>query len=253
MNDLAVDRSGPVALLEMRRPPHNYFDEAMVDAIATALEACDQDNAVRAVVLCSQGKNFCAGASFNADKAGGGSQDGAAIYRHAVRIFRCAKPLIAVVQGSAVGGGLGLALAADFRVVSSATRMAANFTRLGLHPGFGTTVTLPRLVGPQQAAAMFFTGRRLTGVEAQRIGLADILADADKEREAALEFATEISQSAPLAVVATRKNLRLGLADQVAAAVERELFEQLQLMATHDFREGVRAVAERRPAQFEGR
>ena len=253
MNDLTIDRSGPVAVLEMRRPPHNYFDEAMVDAIATALEACDADEAVRAVVLCSEGKNFCAGASFNADQAEGGSQNGEAIYRHAVRIFRCAKPLVAAVQGSAVGGGLGLAISADFRVVSSATRMAANFTKLGLHPGFGTTVTLPRLIGPQQSAIMFYTGRRLTGVEAHRIGLADILADEEKERQAALEFAAEISQSAPLAVVATRKNVRLGLADQVAAAVERELAEQVQLMSTHDFREGVRAVAERRPAQFEGR
>jgi enoyl-CoA hydratase/carnithine racemase len=82
--------------------------------------------------------------------------------------------------------------------------------------------------------------------------LADRLAEEGKERDAALAYAAEISQSAPLAVVATRKSLRLGLADQVEAAVERELAEQLLLVTTRDFREGVRAMAERRPAQFEG-
>lgn len=253
MTAVSLRRLGPVAELLFSWPPSNYLDAALLDELATTLEGCDRDEAVRSVVLCSEGKNFCAGASFSADGPLDQGQSGEQIYRHAVRIFRCTKPVVAAVQGAAVGAGLGLAMTADFRIVSERTRMAANFTRLGLHPGFGLTVTLPRVVGPQQAAAMFYTGRRLSGTEAHQIGLADALSPDEGLREAALKYAAELAESAPLAILATRRTLRLGLADQVAAAVERELAEQLHLMTTRDFREGVRAVAERRPAQFEGR
>ena len=120
----------------------------------------------------------------------------------------------------AIGGGLGLAVSADFRVTCPEGRFSANFTRLGFHPGFGLTVTLPELVGRQRAALMFYTGRRIKGDEALEWGLADALAPLDRVRDAACEIAREIAASAPLAVVATRATVRGDLAERVARATD---------------------------------
>jgi enoyl-CoA hydratase/carnithine racemase len=141
----------------------------------------------------------------------------------------------------------------DFRVASPATRFVANFSRLGIHPGFGLSVTLPRVIGQQQAALLFYSGRRITGEEAKAIGLADLLVPDAQLRLAALELAAEIAQSAPIAVQSVRATLRQGLADAVAAATSRELAEQEHQFQTEDFKEGVKAAAERRPPVFLGR
>jgi enoyl-CoA hydratase/carnithine racemase len=157
------------------------------------------------------------------------------------------------VQGAAVGGGLGLALVADFRVTCQEARFSANFNRLGFHPGFGLTATLPRLVGVQQAALLFYTGRRIPGDEAVRIGLADVLVSLAEVRGAAQSLALEIAQSAPLAVTSTRETVRRGLCDAIETATERELVEQDWLRRTEDFKEGIKAMAERRLPDFQGR
>ncbi|RYE97826.1 MAG: enoyl-CoA hydratase/isomerase family protein, partial [Oxalobacteraceae bacterium] len=154
--------------------------------------------------------------------------------------------------GAAVGGGLGLSLVADFRVASAESRFTANFNRLGFHPGFGMSITLPRVVGEQKAALMFYTGRRIGGEEAHAIGLVDILAPQAELRDAALALAHEIAHSAPIAVVSTRCTLRRGLADAIAAITDHELTEQQQHFDTQDFKEGVKAMAERRLPVFSG-
>jgi enoyl-CoA hydratase/carnithine racemase len=158
--------------------------------------------------------------------------------------------VVAAIQGAAVGGGLGLALVADFRVVSPESRLAANFVKLGIHPGFGLTYTLPRLIGLQRASMMFLTGRRITGAEAVSMGLADVLTPVETLREAARKLAAEIAEGAPLAVRSTRATLRSGLAQAVKAQTAHELTEQTWLARTEDHREGVRAVNERRAGQF---
>ena len=167
-------------------------------------------------------------------------------------MFSCTRPVIAAVQGAAVGGGLGLALSADFRIACEESRFVANFARLGIHHGFGLSVTLPRLVGHNRAALMLYTGRRLKGAEAVEIGLADELVDLADVRNRALALATEIAQSAPLAVQSIRATLRRGLAEAVREATDHELAEQSRLRQTDDHREGVTAVAERRTADFKG-
>ena len=255
--DLGVTlEDGNVAIVEIRRPPHNFFDIDLVNAIADAYEALDEHPECRAIVLAAQGKNFCAGANFAG--GGGAARDttgesgGGHLYRHAVRIFRAKTPVVAAVQGAAVGGGLGLAVSADFRVTCPEGRFSANFTRLGFHPGFGLTTTLPDLVGPQRAALMFYTGRRIKGEEAFSWGLADALAPLDRVREAACELAREIAASAPLAVTATRATIRGDIAERVERATDRELVEQTRLRATRDWQEGVTAMAERRAPNFTG-
>ena len=254
--DIGISISGHVGQIELQRPPHKYFDNALINQIADALEAFDHDPACRAVVLCAQGKSFCAGADFaNRPATGAGSDGGSGkhLYKEATRIFRTRKPIVAAVQGAAIGGGLGLALAADFRVTCSEARFSANFNRLGFHPGFSLTYTLPRLVGQQKANLLFYTGRRVTGDEAVAMGMADVLAPLAEVRAAATALATEIAQSAPLAVQSTRETVRRGFADAAERATERELTEQEWTRRTADFREGVKAWAERRLPNFEGR
>lgn len=260
--ELSVEIRDHVATVEIRRPPHNFFDFELIRQIADTYEVLDADPACRAILLCSQGKNFCAGANFG-DGAGvqaDGSVEGAVnrvgidhLYVEAVRVFRASKPVVAAIQGGAIGGGLGLALSADFRVGSPESRFSANFTRLGFHPGFGLTVTLPRAIGQQKAALMFLTSRRLKGEEAHACGLLDELTTADSLRDDAWGLAREIAVNAPLGVVSTRATIRAGLADAVRAATDHELAEQTRLRKTEDFREGVAASADRREPDFRGR
>ncbi len=258
--DIGVTTVGHVLVVEIKRPPHNFFDMSLIKQIADAFEGADKDINIRAGVLCAEGKSFCAGANFGdgskLDKDGNRpneNQMGGHLYQEAVRLFRTKKPIVGAIQGPAIGGGLGLALVPDFRVTCLEGRFSANFTRLGFHPGFGLTHTLPRLIGPQQSALMFYTGRRLNGEEAVKIGLADVLVPQAEVRSTALALAKEISESAPLAVMETRATIRAGLAEAVKAQTDHELAIQSELRKSEDFKEGVRAVNERRVANFQGR
>jgi enoyl-CoA hydratase/carnithine racemase len=253
---IGLSRDGHLATIEIRRPPNNFVSVTLVAEIADALEALDRDPGCRAIVLCAEGKHFCAGADFSArgpDGRGEPVERGRHLYKEAVRLWRTGKPIVAAVQGAAVGAGLGLAVMADFRVACPEARLSANFTRMGFHPGFGLTATLPRLVGAQNAALMFYTGRRFTGEEALAMGLIDRLVPAEQLRAAATALAAEIAEAGPLAIVATRETLRRGLAEAVQAATEREYQEQTWLRQTEDFRAGTRAMAERRLPVFTGR
>lgn len=253
--DIQTDYQGNIAMIELRRPPHNYFDVALLTQIADALESIDNNETVRCTVLVAQGKSFCAGANFGVSVGGNGVRvnTAPALYAQALRVFACRKPIVAGVQGAAIGGGLGLALAADFRVTCPEARFAANFTRLGFHPGFGLTVTLPELVGRNTAELMFYTSRRLSGTEAVAKGLANVLVEADQLKEKTIELANEIASCSPLGLLATRETVRAGLVERVRRAVERELQEQTRLRVTADFAEGVASVAQRRNANFIGR
>lgn len=252
--DISLVWHDHVVLLEIHRPPNNHVDVALLRGLADALEDLDADPRCRAVVLASEGKNFCGGADLNQPR-GLASGDGAGInpfYQEAVRVFEAKTPMIAAVQGSAVGAGLGLAVACDFRVAADDARFAANFVKLGFHPGFGLSYTLPRLIGTQRAHLVMLTARRIRADEALAWGLVDEVAPAGGERGAALTLAAEIAANAPLAVVSTRATDRSGVAAAVKSATDHEFAEQQRLMKTDDFREGVRAVAERRPGVFRG-
>lgn len=243
-----------VAEVEIHRPPNNFFDAELIFALSSAYEALDRDPACRVIVLCAEGKHFCAGANFGAPAAPSGAPIPPArnLYSEAARLIEAKTPVVAAVHGAAIGGGLGLACSADFRVGSSETRMASNFAQLGFHHGFGLTITLPPLVGQQRALEMLLTGKRIAGDEAYRIGLLDRLVEPDDVRAEAHRMAAEVASSAPLAVASIRATMRAGLGDRYRAATDHENEEQSRLRVTDDFREGIKATAERRPPVFRG-
>jgi enoyl-CoA hydratase/carnithine racemase len=250
--ELTVDLGADyVATLEINRPPSNYFSVSLIGQIADACEKLAADGRCRAIVLCSAGRVFCAGADFT-DAAAVGSPGGPHLYDLAIRLFEQPLPIVAAIQGPAIGGGLGLAMAADFRVAAPEARFAANFALLGIHQGFALSVTLPAVVGQQAALELLYTGRRVSGEEAQAIGLADRLASSDVLRAEAHALAAQIAAAAPLAVRSIRATMRGGLAAEATEAMARERAEQERLMQTTDWREGLAAVSQRRVANFSG-
>ena len=255
-----------VATVELQNGPFNFFDIRMITELGDAFAALDEDKRCRAIVLAAEGKAFSAGANF-----GDGSNKGAPIagigeegnenesafrrssgrlYGEAVRLFRNKKPIVGAIEGAAIGGGLGLALVPDFRVSCKEAKFAANFTQLGIHPGFGLTHTLPALIGKQQAHKLFFTGERISGEAAAKIGLVDTLVEKSEVRAEAHRQAAAMANAAPLAVMSVRETVRADLGDKVRAATQRELQEQEWLVETDDAGEGMKAVSERRPGQF---
>lgn len=251
------DLGGYVTLAEIKRGPNNFFDVHLIGDLADAFSDLDEDNNCRVIVLASEGKHFCAGANFGSadrqrEQETRTAESGNPLYREAVRLFRNKKQVIAAVQGAAVGGGFGLAMMPDFRVACPEARFTANFVKLGFTPGFGLTHTLARIIGQQAAADLFYTGRRIGGEEAHRLGIVDRLVAQSDVREAAIAYAREIAENAPLALMSVRHSLRGQLADAVQAATDHEGAEQFKLQQTNDHKEGVKAVAERRPGDFTG-
>jgi len=255
LGDVSVETAGPVAIIELHRPPHNHVSTVLLRDLADALARIDLDPEIRCSVLQTEGKTFCAGADLAGadDPTQHGLEGTRQLYVEAVRLFSANKPIVALVQGAAVGAGLGLALVADFRIAAPEARFAANFVKLGFHPGFGITHTLPRLIGSQKALLMCLTGRRIKAEQALEWHLVDEVVPLDQLREAGLGLAREIAENAPLALMATRDTMRATLAAAVKAQSDHESIEQMKLRNTDDFAEGVRAVRERRAGHFTGR
>jgi 2-(1,2-epoxy-1,2-dihydrophenyl)acetyl-CoA isomerase len=255
----AVLHDDGVAVVTRNAPPNNFLDVPTLRLLADKLEDLDRNATCRVTVIRAEGKHFCAGANLasprpevSKDRGAGVGPDIGELYGEALRIFRLNKPLVAATQGSSIGGGLGLALACDFRVATPESRFSANFALLGFHQGFGITETLPAIVGQQRAWEMLFTAQRLTGSVAHSIGLCDRLVGADELDERAYEFALELASAAPRAVLAIRATMRGDIADRVERALVREAREQGKLARTADFKEGIKATAERRPPKFTG-
>ncbi|HXQ62377.1 MAG TPA: enoyl-CoA hydratase/isomerase family protein [Acidimicrobiales bacterium] len=254
---VTVSVEADVGIVILRRPPHNLLTEPVLRQVADALTGLRGQ--ARAAVIGSVGRSFCAGADFRSADApdpteGGGfeAQTGA-FYAQAARVFESPVPVVAAVQGAAIGAGFGLALACDVRVIGADGWFQANFVRLGIHPGFALSTVLPDVIGPARAAEVFLTGRRVGADEAVAIGLAHRAVPSGDEVGAAVDIAHQIAAGAPLAVAATRATLRRGLGAAVRAAMRHELAEQTALAGTEDAVEGVSAVLAGRAPRFVGR
>lgn len=250
---LRTEVQGHVGIISFSCPPYNHVSVDLLQAMADQLLALDDVDDCRVIILRSEGKVFCAGADFNDGGDFAADDDDAAVrglYAQAARLYSNRKPIVAIVQGAAIGAGLGLALVADFRIASAQSRFSANFVKLGFHAGFGISSRLPEIIGQQKASRMLLTGERISGETASDWGLVDVFAIADDLTQAAFDFAALIAENAPLAVEATRATLRGDIAETIRNVTSQEAVIQAGLKQTNDFAEGVKSVAERRPGQF---
>lgn len=252
-DDVSCEIRDHIGIVTLARPPHNFFDDQSVAKLVTAFQSLQGNPDCRVIVLRSQGTSFCAGANFGSDGGGVDASVAERIYAGAVALFAIKKPIIAAVQGPAIGGGIGLALVADFRIAAEEAKFAANFARLGIHSGFGISATLPLVVGRQAASLLLQTGRRINAHEALRMGLVEKVVPAPQLLDATLELADEIASAAPLAVQSMRQTLLGDRAAMVSKAIEREIAEQRVQFASDDFREGIQAAHQRRAPLFKGR
>lgn len=256
---VTYERSGAVGAITMRRPDNrNSMTAELLDAFADAAARARADEGARCVIVTGEGRSFSAGADFKSQiqRAGSGTQPherSYAMYEPFLSILDIEVPVIAALNGHAVGGGFGLALACDIRVAAEEAKYGANFARLGLTPGMAITYALPRLVGASAAAELLYTGRLVRGDEAVRLGLASRAVPAEEVFDAALETAGEIAANAPAAVRATKELLRDGLGWELRAAARREAFAQAESVATEDAKEGIAALLEKREPRFTGR
>jgi enoyl-CoA hydratase len=252
-------REGAVGVMTLNRPDNrNSMTAEVLDAFEVAVAAARADGEARAVVVTGTGSCFSAGADFKAHVQRGAAElDPAersfAMYQPFLGLLDVEVPVVAALNGHAVGGGFGLALLCDLRVASRSAKLGANFCRLGLAPGLGISYLLPRLVGLPRASELLYSGRLVTGEEAAAIGLVNQAAPPGEVRARALELAGAVAASAPLAVRATKRLLRRGLAEDIRAHAREEAAAQAATIATADFAEGVAALLGKRAPRFHGR
>lgn len=251
--DVALDFAG-VATVSFANPPANYFDLKLLTTLADELERLDADPACRSVLLSARGRHFCTGMNFKDSPIAEPDSARAlpAIYECGLRLFGVSKPIVAAMQGKTIGGGFGFALTADFRVMADDATVCANFSRLGLFPGFGLTVSLEEVVGRQAARDLLMTGRWVCAHEAQRLGLVDRVTSADCLLTAAADLAGELAGAAPLSITALKRQLDLGRRERLSTAMTAEYAVQRELGRTSDFVEGFRAWRDKRAPNFTG-
>jgi len=245
-----------VTVVRLDNPPVNALSRAMLAEIGAVATALARDAAVKAVVLTGEGKAFAAGADIS--EFGGADRA-----REITNGFRAAfdavagvpRPVIAAVNGVALGGGMELALACDFRVVADTARLGQPEILLGIIPGAGGTQRLPRLVGPARAKELVWSGRQVGADEALAIGLADRVAPAAELVETALAWASELAAGAVAAMGLAKAAIDRGLDGPLDAGLDIESDAFAEVFGTDDAAAGVRSFLEHGPgkATFEGR
>lgn len=261
MPDCLVERDGPVMVLTFNRPERmNSMGGTLLAEFVAALEEGRRDDRVKAFVVTGAGRAWCAGADLQAMGSGGGNEhsrrfaavdDIGDVGRVVLAMHHCDKPLIAAVNGVAVGGGFGLCSAFDIRIASEEARFSTIFIKRALAPDCGLSYFLPRLIGPEKAADLFFSGRMVDAREALALGIVSKVVPADQLLETALATAREYGALPPSAMTYTRRAIRRSLdgtplADQLAF----EWAQQKACLASPEFREGVQAFLEKREPDY---
>jgi len=259
MGDLVrVETEQAVATIRLNRPPMNALGGDLQADLADAAAVVTRDPAVRAVVLYGGEKLFAAGADIKEmSESSYASMTQVSVRLQAAlnAIAAISKPVIAAVTGYALGGGLELALCADFRVLGEGARVGQPEILLGLIPGAGGTQRLPRLIGPARAKDLIFSGRFVSAAEALSIGLADKVVPDDQVYSAALEMAGKYAAGPAIAIAAAKQAIDRGLDTDLGTGLEVERALFTGLFATEDARGGLRSFLENGPgkATFSGR
>jgi enoyl-CoA hydratase/carnithine racemase len=262
--DLRYEVEGALATITLDRPDaHNAYSAEMVESLVGALDAAETDDAVRCVVLTGAGRSFHAGGDLKKMRdhsgmfAGGPSQlrrqyiDG--IQTIPRRIAQFDKPIVAAINGAAIGAGLDLACMCDIRIVSRAAKLGSTFVKVGLVPGDGGAYFLARTVGFSRALGMVLTGRLVAADEALAMGLVHEVADPDALLATARRWAEQIAANAPLAVRLTKRAAYRSWDLDVDTALELAASFQGMVQTTEDHREAVAAILDKRPPVFKGR
>ncbi len=252
----ATDGVGVITL--NRGSNRNSMTPELLDAFAKASAAAREDQAIRALVITGKGNCFSAGADFKSNLQIGdesllGHERSYRMYQPFLGILDIKVPVIAALNGHAVGGGFGLALLCDIRIANIKSKYGANFARLGLSPGMGISYMLPRLVGVSRANELLFTGRLVLGEEAERIGLASQAIGGDEVLPIAMAMAKTIAGNAPVAIRLTKEALRETMNWDVRSGAYRESFAQAATLEMDDAKEGIKALLEKRDPRFLGR
>ncbi|HVN87557.1 MAG TPA: enoyl-CoA hydratase-related protein [Candidatus Binatia bacterium] len=262
---IVTKRDDGVVTLTFNRPDtRNSMTPAMGEEVVAAVEDIRTDATARVFVLTGAGKSFSSGGDLGmlARDSGAAPRDHAApsmagsprdFYTRYLAIRRLAIPTIAAINGHAIGAGLCIALACDLRIAVADAKMGMTFAKLGIHPGMGATYFLPRLIGTARAAELFFTGRVIDAVEAERLGVITRAVPREQFGEAVRALAGEIAGCAPIAVRMTKKALYRGAEHSLDDMLDFEALQQGITFTTADAREGVLAVMEKRAPKFEGR
>jgi enoyl-CoA hydratase len=246
-----------VEILTLAHPPVNALSTQLLADLRGRLDELDHLENVRALIVTGDGQYFSAGADLKEmarigmDHAGRIVRDGQSLF---TRLESFRSPVIACVNGLALGGALELAIACDLRVAADSAKFGAPEVGFGLMPAYGGTQRLPRLIGRSKARELIFTGGLIAAAEALRIGLVNKVVPAGQELRAARDIAHAIAQKAPRAVQAAKRAMEEGELRPIAEALEREAvaFEK-DVLPSEDLGEGIAAFLEHRPPKFRGK
>jgi 2-(1,2-epoxy-1,2-dihydrophenyl)acetyl-CoA isomerase len=263
MSDCIVERDGGVMLIRFNRPERmNAMGGTLLQEMNAAFEEGQADDRIRAFVVTGEGRAWCAGADLAAPIAATSpdtpqhNRRAAAIDpigsagRTVLNVYNCDKPTIAAVNGVAVGGGFGLCTAMDIRIASDQARFSTVFIKRALAPDFGLSWFLPRLIGPERAAEMFYTGRMVDSAEALSLGVVSKVVPHESLLEEAMALARTCAKQPPLALTYTRRALQHSQFNALEQQLEFEWANQGKCLASPEFQEGVAAFREKREADF---
>lgn len=260
---LKVDIKDHIATMIFNRPDKlNALSNKMADELLDALNTLDSDKNVRVVVVTGAGRAFCSGADIK-DRFLGGIEErkrgdkapnitGIFAEKCCLLMRNMTKPLIAAINGAAIGFGYTFTLACDIRIASSEAKIGLTFTRVGLIPEFGSTYLLPRLVGIGRACELIFTTRTVDAYEAEKIGLVNKVVSPDRLLPTAYDVAGEIVKQAPVAIELSRKGLYQGLDTDLVSMLQYESLSNYTCKGTADHQEAVQAFLGKREPVFKG-
>lgn len=261
--DILVERQEGVVTITLNRPERlNAMSWHSVDEIVDALRQASEDDDSKAIILTGAGRGFCSGSDLTAaaeQREAPPPEPTRAKKVHSgylapQEVVACNKPVIAAINGTTAGAGLGLALACDIRIASEAARFSAIFVRRGLSPDFGCSFFLPRIVGLSRALELMYTGEMIDAQEALRLGLVSRLVPPDQLLPVAAELAERIARGPSLAIEATKRLTYRSLEREMEDHLRlEEYWSRLLCQPSGDAVEGVRSFLEKREAQFRGR
>lgn len=251
-------KTDQIGLISLNRPDNlNTLNREIIPAFWDILGRINADDDLRCLIITGSGSSFCGGADLKSgfEKNHGDFLSEALLefYRPFLEIGSLKIPVIAAINGHAIGGGFGISLLCDIRVAYRKAKMGANFARLGLHCGMGISYLLPRLVGVARAAELLFSGRIITGEEAAAVGLVNYAVEREDVMDKAMTLAKEIAASAPVAVRMIKHSLYEGLDWNPVRAAAMEARNQALTFETEDSKEGISAMLEKRTPDFKGR